>query len=168
MITMPRSIAILMGLFVGLIVIPLAHGVLPWALSTRLPRHGWAEGSPGYWNWIRPDRGRTRDCTIRLDSCFRHPQAPPAKVKLGLTPSFLMMRGPYRLTRNPMYVAELGLWLGLTIYFGSLGVLLGFLVLWSVVKFIILPREERSLEREFGQTYLEYKNRVPRWFWKTK
>jgi protein-S-isoprenylcysteine O-methyltransferase Ste14 len=56
----------------------------------------------------------------------------------------------------------------LAIYFGSLGVLLGFLVLWSVVKFIILPREERSLEREFGQTYLEYKNRVPRWFWKTK
>jgi len=98
---------------------------------------------------------------------FAIPQA-SSKVKLGLTPSFLMMRGPYRLTRNPMYVAELGLWLGLAIYFGSLGVLLGFLVLWSVVKFIILPREERSLERAFGQTYLEYKNRVPRWFWKTK
>jgi hypothetical protein len=108
-----------------------------------------------------PDGGRTRGRTLNLDSCFRDS---PGSVKgqLGLTPSFLMMRGPNRLTRNPMYVAELGLWLGLAIYFGSLGVLLEFLVLWSVVKLIILPREERSLERAFGQTYLEYKNRVPR------
>jgi protein-S-isoprenylcysteine O-methyltransferase Ste14 len=75
-----------------------------------------------------------------------------------------MMRGPYRLTRNPMYVAELGLWLGWAIFFGSLLVLIGFLVLWSVVTFIILPREERSLEKAFGQIYLQYKSRVPRWF----
>ncbi len=52
MINMPRSIAIIVGLFVGLIVIPLAHGVLPWA-----PLRAWhvmdgTEGSPGYWNWI--------------------------------------------------------------------------------------------------------------------
>jgi protein-S-isoprenylcysteine O-methyltransferase Ste14 len=167
MITMPRSIAIIVGLFVGLIVIPLAHGVLPWALSTRLPRYGWAEGSPGYWNWIGLMVIGPAVALLIWILAFAIPQA-PSKVKLGLTPSFLMMRGPYRLTRNPMYVAELGLWLGLGIYFGSLGVLLGFLVLWSVVKFIILPREERSLERAFGQTYLEYKNRVPRWFWKTK
>jgi protein-S-isoprenylcysteine O-methyltransferase Ste14 len=163
MITMPRSIAIIVGLFVGLIVIPLAHGVLPWALSTRLPRYGWAEGSPGYWNWIGLIVVAPAVALLIWILAFAIPQA-PSKVKLGLTPSFLMMRGPYRLTRNPMYVAELGLWLGLAIYFGSLGVLLGFLVLWSVVKFIILPREERSLERAFGQTYLEYKNRVPRWF----
>ena len=50
MITMPRSIAVIMGLFVCLIVIPLAHGVVPWALSTLLPRYGWAGGSPGIWN----------------------------------------------------------------------------------------------------------------------
>jgi protein-S-isoprenylcysteine O-methyltransferase Ste14 len=75
-----------------------------------------------------------------------------------------MMRGPYQFTRNPMYVAELGLWLGWTIFFGSPGILIGLLVLWSVVTFIILPREERSLEVAFGQTYLQYKSRVPRWF----
>jgi protein-S-isoprenylcysteine O-methyltransferase Ste14 len=79
-----------------------------------------------------------------------------------------MMHGPYKFTRNPMYVAELGLWLGWAIFFGSVLVLVGFLALWSVVTLIILPREERSLEAAFGQTYLEYKSRVPRWFWKTK
>jgi protein-S-isoprenylcysteine O-methyltransferase Ste14 len=95
------------------------------------------------------------------------PQA-PSKVMLGLNPSFLMVRGPYRLTRNPMYVAELGLWLGWAIFFGGLFVLIGFVVLWCVVTLIILPREERSLEAAFGQTYLLYKSRVPCWFWKTK
>lgn len=167
MIIMPRWITIIVGLFVGLIVIPLIHGVLPWALSTRLPRYGWTEGSPGYWNWIGVIVVAPAVALLIWILAFAIPQA-PSKAKLGLTPSFLMMRGPYRLTRNPMYIAELGLWLGLAIYFGSLGVLLGFLVLWSVVKFIILPREERGLERAFGETYFEYKNRVPRWFWKTK
>jgi protein-S-isoprenylcysteine O-methyltransferase Ste14 len=78
------------------------------------------------------------------------------------------MRGPYRLTRNPMYVAELGLWLGWAILFGSLPVLIGFLVLSSVVTFVFVPHEERTLEAAFGQTYLQYKSRVPRWFRKIK
>jgi protein-S-isoprenylcysteine O-methyltransferase Ste14 len=66
-----------------------------------------------------------------------------------------------------MYVAELGLWLGWAIFFGSTLDLIGFLVLWSVVMFIFVPREERGLEAAFGQTYLRYKSRVPRWFGKT-
>src|ERR1700722_17410846 len=48
MITMPRSIAVVVGLFIWLIVIPLAHGVVPWAISTRLRRYGWAGGAPGF------------------------------------------------------------------------------------------------------------------------
>ena len=163
MITVPRSIFIIVGLFVWLIVIPLAHGVLPWALSTRLPRYGWTEGSPGYWNWIGLIVVAPAVALLIWILAFGIPQT-PSKVKLGLVPSFLMMRGPYRLTRNPMYVAELGLWLGWAIFFGSLLVLIGFLVLWFVVAFIILPREERSLEAAFGQTYLQYKSKVPRWF----
>jgi protein-S-isoprenylcysteine O-methyltransferase Ste14 len=132
-----------------------------------MPRYGWAEGSPGIWNrfglivvtlaavlliWI-------------LALAITHA---PERVKLGLTPSHLLMRGPYRLTRNPMYVAELGLWLGWAILFGSLPVLIGFLVLSSVVTFVFVPREERTLEAAFGQTYLQYKSRVPRWFRKIK
>jgi protein-S-isoprenylcysteine O-methyltransferase Ste14 len=63
-----------------------------------------------------------------------------------------------------MYVAELGLWLGWAIFFGSPSVLIGLVVFLSVVRFIILPREERSLEKAFGETYLQYKSRVSRWF----
>ena len=110
-----------------------------------------------------PDCDRTRGRPSHMDSCFSY--SPDSRQgQSGLTPSFLMMRGPYQFTRNPMYVAELGLWLGWAIFFGNPSVLIGLLVLWSVVTFIILPREERSLEEAFGQTYLQYKSRVPRWF----
>lgn len=162
-VTLPRWMAVILALFVCLIVIPLVHGVLPWALSTRMARYGWAKGSPGIWNRFGLIVVALAAALLIWILAVVIPQT-PQKVKLGLTPSYLVIRGPYRLTRNPMYVAELGLWLGLTIFFGSPSVLIGCLVLWSVVKFIILPREERSLEAAFGQTYLQYKSRVPRWF----
>lgn len=167
MITLPRSIFLIVGLFVWLVVIPVGHGVLPWVLSTRLPRYGWAEGSPGFWNRFGLIVVALAVALLIWILALGISQT-PSRVQLGLTPPFLMMRGPYRLTRNPMYVAELGLWLGWAIFFGSRLVLIGFLVLWSVVTFIILPREERSLEAAFGQTYLQYKSRVPRWFGKTQ
>lgn len=163
MITVRRSMAVSVALFVCLIAIPLGHGVLPWALSTRMPRYGWTEGSPGIWNLfglIVVALGAAVLIWILALSINQTPE----RVKLGLTPSHLLMRGPYRLTRNPMYVAELGLWLGWAILFGSLPVLIGFLVLSSVVTLIFVPREERTLKAAFGQTYLEYKSRVPRWF----
>jgi protein-S-isoprenylcysteine O-methyltransferase Ste14 len=67
-----------------------------------------------------------------------------------------------------MYVAELGLWFAWALFFGSLGVFMGYIVLLSVVKLVILPREERGLEAAFGQIYLQYKERVPRWLGKAK
>jgi protein-S-isoprenylcysteine O-methyltransferase Ste14 len=166
MMTLPRSIALIMGLFVWLVAIPLAHGVVPWALSTLLPRYGWAEGSPGFWNRIGLIVVALGAILLIWILVSGIPQT-PSRVKLGWVPSFLMMRGPYRLTRNPMYIAELGLWFGWAIFFGSTLDLIGFLVLCSVVTFIFVPREERGLEAAFGQTYLQYKSRVPRWFLKT-
>jgi protein-S-isoprenylcysteine O-methyltransferase Ste14 len=74
------------------------------------------------------------------------------------------MRGPYGFTRNPMYGAELGLWLGWALWYGSVAVFSGFVVFWAVVNFVVVPREERSLEARFGGTYREYKAKKPRWF----
>ena len=65
-----------------------------------------------------------------------------------------------------MYVAELASWLGWAAFFGSLAVFLGFIALVLVVNLVILPWEERSLEAAFGQTYLVYKKRIPRWLGK--
>ena len=49
---MPRWMAVILALFTWLIVIPLAHGVVPWAISTLMPRYGWEVGAPGFWNQL--------------------------------------------------------------------------------------------------------------------
>ena len=73
-----------------------------------------------------------------------------------------MTTGPYACTRNPGYVAELALWLGWAILFGSLAILLGLVVL-TVVIILLVPWEEHGLETQFGETYRHYQARVPRW-----
>jgi len=82
----------------------------------------------------------------------------PERVELEWTPKYLLMRGPYVFTRNPMYVAELALWLGWALFYGSVPVFVGFVVLGVVMNFVAVPREERALEARFGEAYLQYKN----------
>jgi protein-S-isoprenylcysteine O-methyltransferase Ste14 len=93
---------------------------------------------------------------------FAHWADLPKRVVLDWSPKILMMRGPYTFSRHPMYVAELALWLGWAVLFGSLGVGLGLLLLIAVVC-VLAPREERALEAKFGDAYRRYKARVPRW-----
>lgn len=77
--------------------------------------------------------------------------------------SVFVARGPYRFTRNPMY-------LGMTISLLAVGLLLGrtwialsaFAGALAIDRYAI-PREERYLERRFGASYLEFKGRVRRW-----
>ncbi len=73
------------------------------------------------------------------------------------------MQGPYQFSRNPMYLGELVLWLGWVFFFGSVAVLIAFLLLVVLLNFQVVPREERELEAKFGDTYIRYKKRVPRW-----
>jgi protein-S-isoprenylcysteine O-methyltransferase Ste14 len=61
-----------------------------------------------------------------------------------------------------MYLAELALWLGWALFYGSVAVFIALLVLGAWVSFI-LPREERALEAKFGAVYRAYRARVPRW-----
>jgi protein-S-isoprenylcysteine O-methyltransferase Ste14 len=141
----------------------LAHGVVPWAVSWLTQRHGWTGGRPGLGNLpglVPVVAGAAGFAWILVAGSAETPQ----RVDLTLTPSFLLMRGPYRFTRNPMYGAELMLWLGWAIWYGSVAVLSGCVVFWAVVNFVVVPREERTLEAQFGEAYRDYKAKKPRWF----
>jgi protein-S-isoprenylcysteine O-methyltransferase Ste14 len=78
-----------------------------------------------------------------------------------------MTTAPYAYTRNPTYVAELALWIGWAILFGSLVILLGLVVL-TVVIILVVPWEERGLETQFGESYRQYQARVSRWLGRTR
>jgi protein-S-isoprenylcysteine O-methyltransferase Ste14 len=73
-----------------------------------------------------------------------------------------MTGGPYAFSRHPMYIGELGLWLGSAVLYGSPVVLVGFGVLFALL-WQLAVREEGALEAKFGDAYRRYKARVPRW-----
>ncbi len=84
------------------------------------------------------------------------------------TPSYLLTTGPYRYSCNPIYLAELTIWLGWMGFFGSLVVAGLFTVMALVIGSVIVPGEERGLESKFGEAYREFRRTTPRWLGKTK
>ena len=75
----------------------------------------------------------------------------------------IVMRGPFRYTRNPIYAAFTAISLGVA---GLANALWPVLLLPAAVLAIrrgVIDREERYLERQFGEEYLRYKARVRRW-----
>jgi protein-S-isoprenylcysteine O-methyltransferase Ste14 len=75
----------------------------------------------------------------------------------------LVISGPYRFTRNPMYVGLAALTVALGLFIDSWWpIVLLVPVLFAVRTFVIAP-EERYLERRFGADYVRYKQRVRRW-----
>ena len=75
----------------------------------------------------------------------------------------LLDRGPFRITRNPMYLQMILICLGVAIILGNVWILVMTpFGAWVLQRFVILP-EEAYLERKFGAQYLAYKRRVRRW-----
>jgi protein-S-isoprenylcysteine O-methyltransferase Ste14 len=75
----------------------------------------------------------------------------------------IVERGPFRISRNPMYLQLILICIGVAIILGNVWVLaLTPLCAWLLQRLAIRP-EEAYLERKFGEVYLEYKRRVRRW-----
>ena len=159
----PRWMALTIALTFWMIGIPVFYGVGPWAISLLTPRYGWIAGHPAMWNRLGLIPVSIAGLCLLWIMILHFAQA-PERVELGRTPSYLLQRGPYAFSRHPMYLSELALLFGWSIFYGSVAVLIAFLVAGGFFNFIHVPREERALEARFGGTYRAYKNRVPRWF----
>jgi protein-S-isoprenylcysteine O-methyltransferase Ste14 len=75
----------------------------------------------------------------------------------------LVTSGPYRFTRNPMYVGMAFLYVALAFAFGVIWALVFLPAVIVVIDRFVIAREEPYLERKFGQAYRDYKTRVRRW-----
>lgn len=140
----------------------LVHIALPWGLSSLSPRHGWARRRPGRWNLLALiPVGSGIAGTIYLITL--HYRASPRTFLDMQASQRLITPGPYSLSRNPMYLLELTFWLGWALFYGSFAVLIAFLLFFMTINFLIIPYEERDLERRFGEAYRQYKQTVPRW-----
>jgi protein-S-isoprenylcysteine O-methyltransferase Ste14 len=89
------------------------------------------------------------------------------KRDIGLCPTApstqLAVDGPFRFTRNPMYLGMVLMMGGLSLIFGTLpfyGAAIGYLL---ILNSVFCPYEERKLAEAFGKPYLTYRSRVRRW-----
>jgi protein-S-isoprenylcysteine O-methyltransferase Ste14 len=75
----------------------------------------------------------------------------------------LVTEGIFRRTRNPLYVGIIITQYAVALIFALDWLLLLILPNWIVLHFAVVTREERYLERKFGDAYRRYKERVPRY-----
>ena len=78
----------------------------------------------------------------------------------------LATTGMFTWTRNPMYVGGSLALLGIAIGFALDWVILLLVASLPLVHYVIILREERYLERKFGDEYRRYKTKVPRYWWR--
>ena len=74
----------------------------------------------------------------------------------------IVAHGPYRFTRNPLYLVMATTYIGITVSVNTVWPLL-FVPVVLVLISLVIRQEERYLEGKFGQEYLNYKAKVRRW-----
>ena len=82
----------------------------------------------------------------------------------GDRPTTTIVRtGPYRYSRNPVYLAFSLFHLGVACWVNSLWLLVSLVPAVALMSFVVIPREEHYLETRFPSEYLAYKAAVRRW-----
>jgi protein-S-isoprenylcysteine O-methyltransferase Ste14 len=81
----------------------------------------------------------------------------------GKPTTAIVRSGPYRFSRNPIYLAFTVLQLGIALWTNSLWLLVTLAGAVALIHFVVIRREEEYLERRFGDEYLAYKASVRRW-----
>ena len=75
----------------------------------------------------------------------------------------MVTQGPFRYTRNPAYLSMTIIYTGISSLVNALWAILLLPVALLVIQRGVIEREERYLERKFGEEYIRYKAQVRRW-----
>ncbi len=75
----------------------------------------------------------------------------------------LVTAGPFRLSRNPMYLGVFVMLLGVAVGVGSLPMLIAPVGFFAFMSVVFVPYEEHRLREAFGDAYLSYTQKVRRW-----
>jgi len=91
-------------------------------------------------------------------------QAAGTNINPGLPATTVVTAGPLRYSRNPLYVALTLLYLGLTLAVNTWWGIVVLAPLLVVMQVGVVLREERYLDRKFGDSYRAYRSKVRRYF----
>ena len=75
----------------------------------------------------------------------------------------LVVAGPFALSRNPIYVGFMSIYVGIALVANTAWPVLILPLVWIVMRMYIIAREERYLSGKFGDSYAQYRRRVRRW-----
>jgi protein-S-isoprenylcysteine O-methyltransferase Ste14 len=138
---------------VPILVAAVVHSRRPWPISdgdaTALTLGGFCTLATGI--------------AIGLASVHSFRKANTTILPAGRPTTAIVERGPYRFTRNPMYVAMAIGHVGIALLLNSVWVLLPLPLVVLVVDLFVIRREERYLGDKFGESYRDYCLRVRRW-----
>lgn len=127
----------------------LVHSLLgPWPAIVRLP----------VWGGVLVALGFSFMMWARILFTSRN-----TTLFVGRPSSQLVCDGPFRFSRNPMYVGVLVFLVGLALWVGTWPFYVAVLVTFLLLNFFHIPREERMLREAFGERYLVYSKDVRRW-----
>ncbi len=82
---------------------------------------------------------------------------------VGTPSSHLVCEGPFRFSRNPMYVGVLVSLLGVALWVGTVPMYVALFFTFFVFHFFHIPHEEQMLRESFGERYLTYSKGVRQW-----
>ena len=94
---------------------------------------------------------------------LREFRAAGTSVRGSTRTTTIVRTGPYRFSRNPIYVSFVLLVLGLSVWLNTLWLLVTLVPAFGFIAVVVIPREERFLERNFHDQYSSYKATVRRW-----
>jgi len=133
-------------------------GLVPWALT------GWHAGH-GFWPGLRILGGLLiLGGGVVLVRAFAEFALRGLGTPAPVAPTqHLVVQGPYRYVRNPIYLALLAVIVGQALLLGRPGLLADALLVGAALASFVLAYEEPTLSEQFGAEYEAYRRAVPRW-----
>lgn len=145
--------AVFFGLAPGIVA-----GVIPWFITK------WRFGEGAFLSASIIGGVMTAISLALLIDCFRRFAIEGKGTPAPLAPTEeLVISGPYRHVRNPMYLAVTGLIFGQALLFGNAALIAYGVAIWIAFDLFVITHEEPRLRREFSEAYEAYSKAVPRW-----
>lgn len=148
------------GTIVFLVIAPgIVAGLIPWLIT------GWNASWPGGWGWLVAVVSAVlilAGVVVLLDAFVRFARADGTPAPPVPT-AHLVVVGPYRFVRNPMYLAVLAIILGQALLFASWWTALYAGIVFVAVFAFVRLYEEPTLEDAYGDEYREYRRAVRGW-----
>ncbi len=132
--------------------------LLAWPLRIMLPLPVTENAWTLFFGWMAIDAGALLMCWTAWLMLWRKTTLNPYGK-----PQHLITEGPFRVTRNPIYIADTLLYIGAALIFADLWAWLFLPVVIVAVTMGVIRHEERLLVQHFGDDYREYMGRVRRW-----